>query len=1445
MDGVIRQLYDYDGSNLFPRTKPNAFVSDLQDSDAVGIRTIGERIDTSIPSFEPEFVYRVKGDNITSENNGELYATKISDFFGNISGAVLTASLTVSNGVGNASLGRTYPAGTYLEDIIRDMLAGGVSVYDVAKTLVSVQFSSVEVNGSSVSNNGIINIDSGSATISFRTTYADGYFYPSNNYPQDRFRTLHEGQRTYNQNNNILYADSSPNSLKITNDNSIEYNADLSTLEALRSNGNIEVSKQINITSGNQRFVITLNCAAQPNYVKPYKSNGTLSNQSISDSSFQYTFTVIGSGVTVYDVKSPINPVLSNNFDVDSGGGKVNIDIPFKIDVYDNTYKPNNSSTPDFVIKSKYDIEHQDQDISTGVWTGDSAIIFTKKYLYPDWNYEYHLNNTDGGVISIESPGFVYNDGIFNREDDYDFELFKEKNDKVTNISGNLYAECIINQTPILGIYRNDTSIKTINASYGSVTKKQNYHWVNSINNLYTIYFQQFIDFINNDNNGVLDMGNDIFETSGNYNLKFILPYSNNTVIPIKSNGEQSSKNISAGNKVIQSNSFEVKQEADVSANYPYIDSPIAEINGYPEVYYYDNSSIPYNNWKNQTLLFIIKYYDGYYGPDSIWMQQENPLTEFNNINNTTGARLDSSNYIENINLQIKKGNQNINTEYNIENDGFDIWKIYLPLASIENDINNSSISFTFSGTYEDSPIEPKKRSTRPSNVTIPSGTTQPRTITLFFQGEQTVSKTLIINNDNNGLIRYKKGNENYSDWGVYYTINVVPNTWVTVDAKPNDDYIFDYWRFLENGAGGGSIVNDSEYEFRMPNVNCYATAHFKQQVTESRTLEIYPIPSGEDDCSVNYRVNNGIWTNLTNQNINTTIAYNSSVTVKAHVGEGYQFSGWYNHNTRVNGYLNTEYTFTMNEDKALDAIFEQVSSNTSHVMVKSNSSDGSVRIANSGINNGEWSNWTNSSISYDVDKDSSTSVEARANDGYAFDKWDCYYNGNNTIDKRSSFYIDATPVDCSWIASFVPLRTLNIILDGFDGSVRYQTKDSGSSAWNNWSEYYNQSTTVYIKDDSSVNIQANTESGYRFVNWVNPDNNNTLSSNNPYEFRILNDSSIKAISEETFSTTKKLTLYAINGNGNKVRINNSIANLSVSQDIIVGDDVSIWAIPNEGYRFVHWVNHSTNNFISSDNPFEFPMPNEDYTLDAIFTQIPSHTVTVNTDGHGTVKICINGVWSNNWEDSISEQVQEGTTVTVDASPNEGYTFEYWDNIDVQNRSTNTQFSFTMPTNNVTLTAHFTTQSVQPTARLLTTKKVLITDTNQLLNTITSIDDILENKVSGVDEWFDTVSPTISEDVTIPLSSTESYGVDNDNNSRTIVAIVPAEWNIKNIELQNPAGLNNGFFDRASGAFDSSTSTVNNEFTYTVDNLSYKVYAKKNPNRTPWLVSQIVFKKSE
>ena len=1096
MDGVIRQLYDYDGSNLFPRTKPNAFVSDFEDSTAVGIRTIGEHIDTSTPTYEPEFVYRIKGSDPvgTVDSSGDLFATKISDIPGIVLNSILSSDLTVSNPVGQATQGKTYRKGTSLETIIRDMLAGGATIYDVAKTLVNVQFSSVMVNGSSVSNNGSINIDSGTATISFRTTYADGYFYPSNNYPQDIFRTLHEAQQTYDQNNNRLYADSSPNSLKITNGNSIEYNANPSTLEALRLNGSIEVSKQINITSGNQIFVITLNCAAQPNYVNPMKSNGTLSNQSISNSSFQYTFTVIGSGVTVYDVSATdpsIMPALTQT--------------QFNISVFNKNYDLSQDQTTNFILKSNWDIEN---DSSTGLWTGDSAILYTKKSLFNNWEFSGpDVIDTDGTNIEISTPSFIFLDGFFTRRNGYDENLFISNNPQVVKINNilKLYANCQLNNNPSIGIYKASQAIKVIDAPYDTITKKQDIYWAFcESDGTQKIVYGTFIDFINK-NNGIL---NTIFDSSGNdYKLKFTLPYTGNNVTPKKSNGENSLEYISPENIILESNSFEVKQEADVIAINPSIDSPSVEFFGFPDVFYDNNQNIPYDTYHNKTLLFKIKYHDGYYKPDSTWEQQLNYIDEFNNINNTNGGRLSSNNILSSVDFTVKKGNEIINVNSTTDQDGEDLYMIYLPLEPIENDIKNSSISFTFSGTYSESTTEPKKRSTRPSNVTIQSGNTQPRIITLFFEGENIVTKTLYISHTGtgDGSVRYKFGEGEYAAWNSSYEIPVAQNTWVTVDATTND--IFEKWSLREEGTQVSSQVDHTPTSFQMSDKNYYATAHFRQKVTESRALTIGPNPVNEG-CYVKYKINDGEWSQNI-YNVSTfSITKNSSVTIEATEGDGYNFINWtnnYNDNIITSS---TSYTFDMNENYSFSANFNI---ETQHCIAKAISNgDGSVRI---GYNN-TWTDWSNSSVSLSVITNDDASFEAMPNTGYTFDYWKLDMPSIGISDRiigSQNPYNMSIGYDCSVTAYFTQTNTLNLI-PGSDGSVRYQTTNYNGT-WGSWSNYSNSTITTPIRHDSSVNIQASPESGYRFVEWVNPDNNDSLiSSSNPYEFRMLNDSSIKAV---------------------------------------------------------------------------------------------------------------------------------------------------------------------------------------------------------------------------------------------------------------------------------------------------------------------------------------------
>ena len=90
------------------------------------------------------------------------------------------------------------------------------------------------------------------------------------------------------------------------------------------------------------------------------------------------------------------------------------------------------------------------------------------------------------------------------------------------------------------------------------------------------------------------------------------------------------------------------------------------------------------------------------------------------------------------------------------------------------------------------------------------------------------------------------------------------------------------------------------------------------------------------------------------------------------------------------------------------------------------------------------------------------------------------------------------------------------------------------------------------------------------------------------------------------------------------------------------GTELSITANVNDGYRFVGWEGND-----SSSESLTFVL-NSDQTLRALFELIPIYSLTVTTSEGGTVSI-------------EGGEFEEGTEITVIATPNEGYRFEGWD----------------------------------------------------------------------------------------------------------------------------------------------------------------------------------------
>ena len=124
------------------------------------------------------------------------------------------------------------------------------------------------------------------------------------------------------------------------------------------------------------------------------------------------------------------------------------------------------------------------------------------------------------------------------------------------------------------------------------------------------------------------------------------------------------------------------------------------------------------------------------------------------------------------------------------------------------------------------------------------------------------------------------------------------------------------------------------------------------------------------------------------------------------------------------------------------------------------------------------------------------------------------------------------------------------------------------------------------------------------------------------------------------------------------------------------GTEITLTAMPNEGYHFKEWQVISGGVTIKNN---KFTMPNNNVEVKAIFEEdtppAPTeHTVTVTSGGNGTAS-------------ASHVKAVAGTEITLTATPNKGYHFKEWEV--VSGGVTIKDDKFTMPNDNVEVKAIF------------------------------------------------------------------------------------------------------------------------------------------------------------
>ena len=168
--------------------------------------------------------------------------------------------------------------------------------------------------------------------------------------------------------------------------------------------------------------------------------------------------------------------------------------------------------------------------------------------------------------------------------------------------------------------------------------------------------------------------------------------------------------------------------------------------------------------------------------------------------------------------------------------------------------------------------------------------------------------------------------------------------------------------------------------------------------------------------------------------------------------------------------------------------------------------------------------------------------------------------------------------------------------------------------------------------------------------------------------YTVRGDTEIKALWENSVITPTTYTVTVSNdGNGTGTATPSTAA---------TGTEITLTAMPKEGYRFKEWQVISGNVTIKDG---KFLMPNDNVEVKAIFEEdtppAPTeHTVTVTSGGNGTAS-------------ASPAKAAAGAEITLTAKPNKGYHFKEWEVISGGVTIKNNKFI--MPSANVEVKAIF------------------------------------------------------------------------------------------------------------------------------------------------------------
>lgn len=403
----------------------------------------------------------------------------------------------------------------------------------------------------------------------------------------------------------------------------------------------------------------------------------------------------------------------------------------------------------------------------------------------------------------------------------------------------------------------------------------------------------------------------------------------------------------------------------------------------------------------------------------------------------------------------------------------------------------------------------------------------------------------------------------------------------LTISAVPYSGYLFSHWQ----DSNGTIISYSTSYTFTVVETTDLYAHFYIEEVTPTYKVELY--------------TNNSEWGTVIGSG---TYQEGTSLKVSAVPNSGYIFSKWeiYNNGDVVS--YDADYTFVVTEDISLVAIFdiEEVPAIEHTVYLSSNNPS-----------------WGSVSGSGTYQEGTHLTIQATANEGYAFSKW-VYYSDGNLFSRyaQTSLYVNE---DISLVAIFeeiectvtfsntgdsvIPSQTVKYgqliarpVDPTWEGHTFYRWEYYMGKDWFVWDFNTNVVTgniTLYAKwntvsysinvssIDSSlgyvtgggtfnygteVTLESYPYSSYLFDGWY--DSNGALVSNdNPYIFNVT--SSVTYVAHFSRVSDRVKVIYDEN-----------ICSIDYQ---VTGDSVTLTCNVDSGYKFKGWYSDSNRNVLLSD----------------------------------------------------------------------------------------------------------------------------------------------------------------------------------------------------------------------------------------------------------------------